>query len=249
MKINVLGHRGASAYAPENTAPAFKLAIEMKADGVENDIRMTSDGVYVVSHNSTIQERSDGEGQVELMTYDELLKYDFGYKSGEQFKGTKILTIKEFLEIVKDMDVINIEMKPLEPFVNRKLAYNSIYESIVEYNCIDRVIVSSFDHGALLELKEAYPMIKTGLLYARSLTLQETLDMIETFKADAIHPHHSVLTPEIAAACREKGILMNPWTVDCEPDVLKCKELGVTGIISNVPDIVLKILKENGAHE
>ena len=64
MKINVLGHRGASAYAPENTAPAFKLAIELKADGVENDIRMTKDGVYVVSHNSTIQEMSDGESRI-----------------------------------------------------------------------------------------------------------------------------------------------------------------------------------------
>ena len=249
MKINVLGHRGASAYAPENTAPAFKLAIELKADGVENDIRMTKDGVYVVSHNSTIQEMSDGEGQVELMTYDELLQFDFGFKAGEKFKGTKILTIDEFLDIVKDMNVINIEMKPLEPCVNRQHAYKCIYESIIAHGCMERVIVSSFDHVALLELKEAYPMIKTGLLYARSITLQETLDMVETFKADAIHPHHTVLTPEIAAACREKGILMNPWTVDCEPDVLRCKEMGVTGVISNVPDIVLKILKENGAHE
>lgn len=248
MNINVLGHRGASAYAPENTAHAFKLAIELNADGVENDIRMSKDGVYVVSHNSTIQECSTGEGQVEYMTFEELSAFDFGIKRGEQFKGTSILTLHGFLEIVKGMKVINIEMKPLEPCVDRPYAYKYIYDSIVKYGCMDKVIVSSFDHKALKELKIAYPEITTALLYTKLMTPEETIALVEENMASAIHPLHTVITKEIADACKERGIMINPWTVDCEPDVLRCAEIGVTGIITNVPDIVLKILETNNYH-
>lgn len=249
MKINVQAHRGASAYAPENTLPAFELAIEMQADGVENDIRMTKDGIYVVSHNSTIQECSTGEGRVEYMTLEELRQYDFGIKKSEKFKGTPIPTLHEFLEVVKNMNVINIEMKPLEPCVDRAHAYKYIYESVKEYECLERVIVSSFDHVALKELKEAYPDIKTALLYTNKMTDKETLEFVKQYKADAIHPVHTVLTHDIAKACKDNNIMINAWTVDCENDVLKCIDMGVTGIITNVPDVVLKILQNNNAHE
>lgn len=249
MNINVQAHRGASACAPENTLPAFRLAVEMQADGVENDIRMTKDGVYVVSHNSTIQECSTGVGQVEYMTLEELKQHDFGVKRGEQFKGTTIPTLHEFLEVVKDMKVINIEMKPLEPCVDRPYAYKYIYDSAVEFGCLDRVLISSFDHVALRELKEAYPEITTALLYSNVMTPEETIDFVAKYKADAIHPMHTSINGEIVAACKEKGIMVNPWTVDSEPDILRCIEMGVTGIITNVPDVVLRILKQNNAHE
>lgn len=73
----------------------------MGADGVENDIRLTKDGVYVLSHDSNINRMSDGKGEVGEMTYEELLQYDFGVRTNAKFKGTKIATLKEFLEIVQ----------------------------------------------------------------------------------------------------------------------------------------------------
>ena len=101
MKINVQAHRGASAYAPENTAPAFRLAVSMGADGVENDIRLTKDGVYVLSHDSNINRMSDGKGEVGEMTYEELLQYDFGVRTNAKFKGTKIATLKSSWKLLR----------------------------------------------------------------------------------------------------------------------------------------------------
>ena len=74
----VLGHRGASAYAPDNTRSAFELAVQMGADGVETDIHVTKDGIPVIQHNYEIDRNSNGHGYVEEMTYDELLRFDFG---------------------------------------------------------------------------------------------------------------------------------------------------------------------------
>ena len=107
----VLAHRGASAYAPENTEPAFRKAIELGADGVELDVHLCKDGHMVVNHNFDVDHNSDGLGLIEEYTLRELKQLDFGLWKGVEFKGTSILTLEEALEIVKNMKLINIEIK------------------------------------------------------------------------------------------------------------------------------------------
>jgi glycerophosphoryl diester phosphodiesterase family protein len=249
MKINVQAHRGASAYAPENTAPSFKLAVEMGADGVENDIRLTKDGVYVLSHDSNINRMSNGKGEVNEMTYEELLQYDFGVRTNEKFKGTKITTLEEFLEIVKEMRVINIELKPFAPQEDKNYAFQYLYNALVQYNCVERTIISSFDHTALKELKAVHPDLKTALLYGHGMSPEETIAFVKSFNADIIHPQIGAINEKIVEACRKNGIEVNVWTVDSNHDIKRAMELGVTGIITNVPDKVLQTLRENGMHD
>lgn len=249
MRINVQAHRGASAYAPENTAPAFRLAVEMEADGVENDIRLTKDGVYVLSHDPNINRMSDGTGEINQMTYQELLQYDFGVRTGEQFKNTRIATLEEFLQIVKDMRVINIELKPFSPHEDKQYAFEYLYNLLGKYHCIERTIISSFDHIALKELKEAHPDLRTALLYGHGMTPEETVVFVRGFKADIIHPQLCAINERIVEACRKNGIEVNVWTVDSDRDIQRAMELGVTGIITNVPDKVLRMLRENGMHD
>ena len=87
-------HRGASAYAPENTLPAFRLALEQKADGIETDIHLTRDGRFVVCHDDEIARTSNGQGKIQDMTVEQLKQYDFGVKFGPAFAGTPIPTLK-----------------------------------------------------------------------------------------------------------------------------------------------------------
>jgi len=249
MRINVQAHRGASAYAPENTAPSFRLAVELGADGVENDIRLTKDGVYVLSHDSNINRMSNGKGEVNEMTYEELLQYDFGVRTSQKFKGTRIATLEEFLEIVKDMRVINIELKPFSPQEDKKYAFKTLYDALVKYRCADRTIISSFDHPALKELKAVHPDLRTALLYGHGMSPEETIAFVKNFDADIIHPQIGAVNEKIMEACRKNGIEVNVWTVDSNHDIKRAMELGVTGIITNVPDKVLKVLRENGMHE
>ena len=74
----VIAHRGASAYAPENTMPAFEKALELGAEGIELDVHMTADGEIVVIHDHTIDRTSNGKGMVKDLTLDEIKKFDFG---------------------------------------------------------------------------------------------------------------------------------------------------------------------------
>lgn len=249
MKINVQAHRGASAYAPENTAPAFRLAVSMGADGVENDIRLTKDGVYVLSHDSNINRMSDGKGEVGEMTYEELLQYDFGVRTNAKFKGTKIATLKEFLEIVKDMRVINIELKPFAPHEDKNYAFKYLHDALLQFGCTERTIISSFDHQALKELKAAYPELRTALLYGHGMSPEEMISFVRSYNADIIHPQLGAVNEKIMEACRKNGIEVNVWTVDSSHDIKRAMELGVTGIITNVPDKVLNVLRENGLHD
>ena len=218
--IQVQAHRGASAYAPENTLPAFQLALDMHADGFETDVHLTAD-----------------------MTMAELKAFDFGVKFNPKFAGTPIPTLDELLELTHHMDVVNIELKgPLAAGQDLDEALHLLYANIAKFGCVERTIISTFWHGWGRRLKELHPDLRLGLLYGEHYSVEETLALVERCHADAIHPELGGLTPAIVAACRERGILINAWTVDAPEAIEKAIALEVDGIITNVPDRALAAL-------
>src|SRR5689334_5561196 len=94
----ILAHRGASGYAPENTWPAFELAREMGAGGIETDIQLTSDGVLVLVHDTNLDRTSDGSGPVADLTWDELERLDAGSWLDSRFAGQRIVRLDAFLD-------------------------------------------------------------------------------------------------------------------------------------------------------
>ncbi|MGL4971324.1 MAG: glycerophosphodiester phosphodiesterase family protein, partial [Cetobacterium sp.] len=107
----ILAHRGASGTAPENTIAAFKKAIIDGCDGFEFDVQQTKDGKLVVFHDWTLERTSNGKGYVREHTLDELKELDAGSWFGEEFKGEKIPTLEETLDLIPDNMLINIELK------------------------------------------------------------------------------------------------------------------------------------------
>ncbi len=99
--LEITAHRGMKKFAPENTIPAIRKAIDMGLDYVEFDIRETSDGVMVLMHDSTVDATTDGTGPVAGFTLDEMKKLDAGVKFSEEFKGTRVPTLEEALLIMK----------------------------------------------------------------------------------------------------------------------------------------------------
>jgi glycerophosphoryl diester phosphodiesterase len=111
MRTKVWAHRGASAYAPENTLEAFELAIRQKADGIELDIQMTKDGKLAVIHDETIDRTCDGTGYVKDFTMEELKRFRCS-KIQPEFGTSVIPELIEVLELVKPFDLtVNIELK------------------------------------------------------------------------------------------------------------------------------------------
>ncbi len=241
----IQAHRGASGYAPENTLPAFRRAVELNADGIETDIYLTADGLLAVCHDPDISRTSNGSGIISEMTMEMLRRFDFGSWYSPEFAGTGIPTLPEVLEIVRHMDVINIEIKDMGQAGStaRRDAFALLLRQLKEAGCVERTLISSFQHPLLKELKEAIPALRTGLLYGDPFTPEETVAMVRSFDADAIHPYIGCLTESAAEACRKRHIDINAWTINDPENVRRALSLGVTGIITNLPDMVRQVME------
>ncbi len=231
-------HRGASGYAPENTLPAFKMAADMKADGVELDVQLTKDDVIVVCHDERIDRTSNGAGRIADLTLDELRKFDFCNKN-LAYEGTKIPTMEEVFDLLEPTALtINIELKTGEIF------YPELEEKIValtrKKGWQDRVIYSSFNHYSIMKIKEIDPDAKTGFLYADG-----TLNMpgyAAENQVNALHPaFYNLQYENYMEDCAMYDIDVNVWTVNSKKDMFRCKELGVNAVITNYPDKAIKL--------
>ncbi len=242
----VISHRGANRLAPQNTIPAFQKSVELGVDGFENDVHLTKDGRLVVCHNYEIDETSNGKGFIHDYTFEELRKFDFGSYFSEEFAGTKIPALEEFLDLCKDMSVINIEIKsPLKP--NTDIARKTI-KMVKDFNLFDRLIVSSFDEQILLDCKEVDPATRTGMLYSPDEDICETIcdDMIafaKKYKLDAFHPFAMFVTEDYIEECHDNGLIVNPWTVNQPHALERLRDWGCDGAITDEPALAIEILR------
>jgi glycerophosphoryl diester phosphodiesterase len=232
----IFAHRGASAYAPENTMAAFKKALELGSGGIELDVHMTKDGQIVVIHDETIDRTSDGRGKVRDMTLPELLQYDFGSWFSDDYVGERIPTLEQVMEYLHDWDgILNIEIKEADTGVE-----SAVIALINKYGMRDRVIISSFDHYVLVNVNKIDDCIKTGALFMENL--YEPWNYVKGLDVSAIHPYYRTIKPDIITQCRTNGIEVNVFTIDCVEDMKMFAGVGASGIITNVPDVAIKVL-------
>lgn len=240
MSTKVWAHRGASAYAPENTIAAFRLAVEMGADGVELDVHESSDGKLMVIHDETVDRTSNGTGRVVDMTCEELKKLDFS-NGFEKYDGARIPTLKEVYGLLKNTELtINVEIKC------DVVVYWGIWDKLVELEnemgMNGRIHYSSFNHYVLMELRRIKPEATIGLLY--SCGLVDPWLYAEHLHAEAIHPHYllPLQAPGLIEGCAQAGIAINPWTVNDVDAMKTLADKGINAIITNTPDVALDVL-------
>ena len=241
----VLAHRGANKRAPQNTIPAFVKAVEFGSDGIETDVHLSKDGEIVICHNYTIDATSDGKGLISDYTCEELKKYDFGSYFSQDFRGVTLPTINELLDVVKDMKLINIEIKP--PKTKNDLVKKTI-ETVHNYGISDSVIISCFDPECIRESKEIDPGIRTGLLYEDDDLGKEIMSFgVEKYcaqlNANAAHPMCELITEDEVKRLHALGMAVNVWTVNEKEDILRLTEWGCDALISDVPDYVISVLE------
>ena len=236
-----VAHRGDPLVKPQNTKAAFLSAMEYEIDMIETDINMTKDGVLVIVHDQKVDNVSDGKGWVVNFTLDELKKLDFGSWMGPGMGPERILTLEEFIELTRDgVDGLNIEIK------SGPVKYDGICEKLVsileDRDMIDRVLISSFDHLLIKELKEMKPELLAAILYNAGLI--DHITPAKSAMADGIHPEHAQVTADTVKAARDAGLFINVWTVDDEEDMKRMIDLGVTGLISNFPARLCQVIKD-----
>lgn len=239
----VVAHRGASSLAPENTLAAIKVALDLGVDVVEIDVHKTYDGELVVLHDETVNRTTTGTGKVKDLTLADIKKLDAGVRFGSSFKGERIPTLREVLEVMKDSGaVLLIELKGARTEV-------PTVELVREFEMSGQVIIQSFDFRQIQKTKKNAPEIPTVHLVNipnHSSEPQKAATWMantaEYAGATGIGIKHSSLTPELIAITSERNLALLVWTVDKTPDMQKFIRMGVQAIITNRPQDLLTLL-------
>ncbi len=227
-KVRVIAHRGASAYKLENTLSAVKLAFKMGADAVEVDVRLCADGEVVVIHDERVDRVTNGRGRVRELTVSELKRLKVG-------KEEKIPLLKEILDLLPYGEKkLLVELK--EPGLEKK-----VVNLVKERNLEDYVEIASFFHPSVKKVKELCPKIKTGVIF--TCLPVDPVDLAFKAKADILIPRKDYVTINLIEEAHENSLEVYTWVVDSEKEALKFKAMGVDGIATNKPDMVLKVIK------
>lgn len=245
MSENVknIGHRGASALAPENTLPAFQLAMELGADEVELDVVRCATGEPVVIHNETVDKTTDGTGTVRDKSLAELKELDAGLWFDERFRGTRIPTLDEVFELVRGKLTVNVEIKGQS--VRPDGTEHAVLESIRRHGMTDRVIVSSFNPLRLRRVRSEAPELKIALIFSprNSMCLRKAW-FAHVLKVDGLHPYHSMIDDRFVDRAHQVDRWVYAWTVDDPATMRKLIRIGVDGIVTNDPGLLKEVLED-----
>ena len=226
-----IAHRGASAYAPENTAAAFEKAIACQADMIEFDLRQTSDNAVVIFHEPAVAAADGQIRRVSKTTLAELSEIAEG-------NGFPLMTFRDLLRDFGQRVALDIEIKVggFEKEVVRLLRENPpLFEPVI----------SSFKPEILRRIKKLDSNLKVGLIIGASKIKSLSFiakPFVERILArsiyDTVHLHKSLISPSVMESLLDAGFPVYVWTVDDPEEIKGLVGQGVLGIISDVPDVV-----------
>ncbi|MFT3895036.1 MAG: glycerophosphodiester phosphodiesterase family protein [Anaerolineales bacterium] len=239
----IFAHRGASAHAPENTLSAFQLALTQNADGIELDVKLSSDGHVVVIHDPTLDRTTGTKGRVKDTTLADLRSLDAGSFFSEAFKGEKIPTLEEVFETMGKRLFINVELTNYT--TPRDQLVETVCMLVKKFNLQKHVMFSSFFAANLSKAGSYLPEVPRGLLALNGIAGAWARSFGYYFgKYQALHPYLSDVTPEqVGRVHRLKGRI-HVWTVNKADDMRQLFRWGVDAIFTDDPHLAVQVRGE-----
>lgn len=231
MTPKIIAHRGASAYAPENTLAAFQLALELGVEGIELDVMLSKDGKLVVIHDDTVDRTTDGTGRVKDLTLEELQSLNAG---GQE----KIPSLDEVFNLVGGKFLINVELKNYSSLFDNLPA--EVAKLVEARGLQDSVLISSFNPINLPRFRHQLPGVKLGLLTQPG---QARYWIWRLLRYDALHPFYGDVDRSLVDGLHAHGKQINIWTCDDPDAIRRMAILGVDSIITNDPKRTRTILE------
>ncbi|GIW40705.1 MAG: glycerophosphoryl diester phosphodiesterase [Candidatus Binatia bacterium] len=254
----VFGHRGSAGTAPENTLLSFREALECGADVLELDVHATRDGVVVVLHDPTLDRTTDGTGEVRLRSWEEVRGLDAGYRftrDGTSYpfrgRGLRVPSLEEVFAEFPDAR-FNIEVKQEDPPIAREVV------SLVErFGVATRVLLAAEKDSVMREIRRhARDRIATGFPVGEVVEFLERLDREDfsgyrpagkALQVPVRFGGRDIVTAESVRAAHELGIEVHPWTINDRAEMEALFDLGVDGLVTDLPALAREILRTRRA--
>jgi glycerophosphoryl diester phosphodiesterase len=246
----IIGHRGACAYAPENTLESFHTAISMGVEWVEFDVKITRDQIPIIFHDDTLERTTNGNGPVQNYTLEEIREFEAGSWFGDTFAGITIPTLEEALDILIESNIgINVEIKPC-PGRERETAEVALDTLSQIWDDHKRILISSFSHTALETAQDMVPDWSRGLLIGDESPQmwQEDIsqnklpknwhETAQTLEVSTINIQHDRMKREQVEDIIDADYIVMAYTVNTPDDARRLQAWGIDSMFTDVPDVL-----------
>lgn len=242
----LFGHRGCSKAAPENTLASFTKILENNIPGVELDVHLCKSGEIVVFHDLNLKRTTGVDALISDTNLDDLKKMDAGSWFDKSFSDEKIPTLDEVFELLGTKVYYDIEIK------HRNSQHGELEKKLVdkikEWNMEKRVIISSFNPIAILGVRKANPELNTAVIYTKWKKLPWYLRRGEgkyICKPNILKPTRHQITPFTMFLTKKiEGYTIITWTEDDIDKADKYINMGVDGIVTNIPEKMLEMVRK-----
>lgn len=238
----IIAHRGASGYAPEHTYSSYNKAIEMGADYLEIDLRMTKDGKLVSMHDSTVDRTTNGHGEVKDLTLAEIKTFDAGKWFNQKYSSEKVLTLEEILSKYKDKEKYYIETRP----VGKQLKMEKqLVDLLHQYDLVrkKKVIVQSFSEASLKKVHKLDKNIPLTQLIKNQKVTNEDIKKWKQY-ATYIGMDANLVDQDLLKKLHLHGLKMHVFFLETakeKSEQVRVIKLGVDGIFTNYPDYSIEV--------
>lgn len=234
MKCKMIAHRGLSELAPENTISAFQQAIIQGANGIEFDVQLSQDHEFVIIHDLNLERLSNSQGKVKDLTLKQLKELDVGSWFSPQFKGEKIPTLKEVLDLCLSTNLsLYIEIKDCDHWQEEDI--NNLLELLMKSPLLKQIYVISFDHDFLVKLRQKSSLIKIGCNVKTKTEYLQALTLAKTYQFNCICSEYHLLLnePELITITHKNQLEVVAWTVNHLEEIKQLIRLNIQAIMSN----------------
>ncbi len=236
----VFAHRGASGYAPENTMAAFSHALQLGAEAIELDVKLTRDGHVVVLHDQTVDRTTSGQGDLREFTLAQVQELDAGSHFAAQYIDEKVPSLEQVFEVFGRKLFINIELTNYRTYGDGLT--DTVVELIDRFKLDEWVMFSSFHPSNILRARKLKPAIPAALLALPGSAGRVQRSFAgKWISPGLIHPFLEDITPGFMRREQKRQRRVHAWTVNSLDDIARMFRMGVNGIFTDFPDIAIQI--------
>ncbi len=238
----LFGHRGVPEEAPENTLASFRRAVELGLDGVELDARLCRTGELVVIHDERVDKLTDGSGNVDQLSFEEIRKLDAGVRFGGSFRGERIPSLEEAIETLRDKMLVNVELKTKS--IPGDGLEGKVVALVEKMGLESSVILSSFNPFSIRRVKQINPTLTVGLLFSDDQPIHLRRAWAARFvRINGLHPRYPLVTERLIRRARANKWFVGTWTVDEADVAARLFRAGVNIVMTNRPRQLRDALK------